>query len=72
MLASYVLSFTVVPAFARYLLHRTHEHHGPPRGFFGAFDRGFDRFRDGYGRLLERRSAPSHVRAGLRRCCCSW
>ena len=36
MLASYVLSFTVVPSFARFLLASEAEHHGPPRGFFGA------------------------------------
>jgi multidrug efflux pump subunit AcrB len=53
MLASYVLSFTVVPSFARLLLASETQHHGPPRGFFGAFDRGFGRFRDTYGRLLE-------------------
>jgi multidrug efflux pump subunit AcrB len=53
MLASYVLSFTVVPAFARFLLAGDTQHHGPPRGFFGLFERGFNRFRDGYGRLLE-------------------
>jgi multidrug efflux pump subunit AcrB len=53
MLASYVLSFTVVPSFARLLLASETQHHGPPRGFFGAFDRGFSRFRDFYGRLLE-------------------
>jgi multidrug efflux pump subunit AcrB len=53
MLASYVLSFSVVPSFARLLLASEAEHHGPPRGFFGAFDRAFGRFRDGYGRLLE-------------------
>jgi multidrug efflux pump subunit AcrB len=53
MLASYVLSFTVVPSFARYLLDTGAEHHGPPRGFFALFDRGFNRFRDLYGRLLE-------------------
>jgi multidrug efflux pump subunit AcrB len=53
MLASYVLSFTVVPAFARFLLASEAEHHGPPRGFFALFDRGFNRFRDGYGRMLE-------------------
>ena len=52
MLASYVLSFSVVPSFARFLLTDTHDH-GPPRGFFGAFDRGFNRVRDGYGRMLE-------------------
>jgi multidrug efflux pump subunit AcrB len=54
MLASYVLSFTVVPAFARFLLASgATPHHAPPRGLFGLFDRGFNRFRDGYGRILE-------------------
>jgi multidrug efflux pump subunit AcrB len=53
MLASYVLSFSVVPSFARFLLASEAEHHGPPRGFFALFDRGFNRVRDGYGRLLE-------------------
>ncbi|HEX3864739.1 MAG TPA: efflux RND transporter permease subunit [Stellaceae bacterium] len=52
MLASYVLSFTVVPSFARFLLASERDHHAPPRGFFGLFDRGFDRFRGSYGRLL--------------------
>ncbi len=52
MLASYVLSFTVVPSFARVLLASASGHHGPPRGLFGLFDRGFDRFRRVYGRLL--------------------
>jgi multidrug efflux pump subunit AcrB len=53
MLASYLLSFSVVPSFARLLLASEAQHHGPPRGFFGAFDRAFGRFRDGYGSLLE-------------------
>ena len=35
MLASYVLSFTVVPSFARFLLASDTQHHGPPRGVFG-------------------------------------
>jgi len=57
MLASYVLSFTVVPAFARQLL-KDHHHdagHSPGLGarLSGAFDRGFDRFREAYGRMLE-------------------
>jgi multidrug efflux pump subunit AcrB len=52
MLASYVLSFTVVPSFARFLLATGGGHHSPPQGFFGLFDRGFGRFRLGYGRLL--------------------
>jgi multidrug efflux pump subunit AcrB len=53
MLASYILSFSVVPSFARFLLAGEAQHHGPPRGFFAMFDRGFNRFRDGYGRMLE-------------------
>jgi len=57
MLASYVLSFTVVPAFARQLLKDEHHEPSQPAGFgrrlSGAFDRGFNRFRDGYGRALE-------------------
>jgi multidrug efflux pump subunit AcrB len=52
MLASYVLSFSVVPSFARFLL-ASDTHHGPPRGLFGLFDRAFGRFRDGYGLALE-------------------
>jgi multidrug efflux pump subunit AcrB len=52
MLASYVLGFTVVPSFARLLLVSDSEHHGPPKGFFGMFDRGFERFRSGYGWML--------------------
>jgi multidrug efflux pump subunit AcrB len=52
MLASYVLGFTVVPSFARLLLAGDSDHHGPPKGFFGMFDRGFERFRGGYGWML--------------------
>jgi multidrug efflux pump subunit AcrB len=51
MLASYVLSFSVVPSFARFLLKDSLDH-GPPRGFAGAFDRAFNRFRDGYAAAL--------------------
>ena len=53
MLASYALSFTVVPSFARFLLASGGAHHVPPKGLFGLFDRGFERFRNGYGWLLE-------------------
>jgi multidrug efflux pump subunit AcrB len=53
MLASYVLSFTVVPSFARLLLASDTVHHGPPKGFFGMFDRCFERTRRGYGWMLE-------------------
>jgi len=53
MLASYALSFTVVPSFARFLLASGGDHHAAPKGLFGLFDRGFERFRGGYGWLLE-------------------
>ena len=60
MLASYVLSRTLVPTMAMYLLH-AHEPHGtgaPSRNPFiriqRAIDRGFVRMRDGYRGLLER------------------
>jgi multidrug efflux pump subunit AcrB len=53
MLASYALSFTVVPSFARLLLASEADHHAAPKGFFGLFDRGFERFRGGYGWMLE-------------------
>jgi multidrug efflux pump subunit AcrB len=53
MLASYMLSFTVVPSFARFLLASGGDHHEPPKGLFGLFDRGFDRFRRGYALLLQ-------------------
>src|ERR1700758_4669161 len=61
MLASYLLSRTVVPTFAKYLLppemdrHRSHE---PPKAktIFGkislGFENGFSRFREGYRDLL--------------------
>jgi len=68
MLASYVLSFSVVPSFARFMLageahraeHADGHHHGAPprpRGTFArlgdGFQNGFERFRLGYGRSLE-------------------
>jgi multidrug efflux pump subunit AcrB len=53
MLASYALSFTVVPSFARLLLASDKNHHAAQKGFFGMFDRGFERFRHGYGWMLE-------------------
>ena len=59
MLASYVLSRTLVPTMAMYLLH-AHEVHGaatPSRNplvlIQRAIDRGFVRMRDGYRNLLE-------------------
>ena len=59
MLASYVLSRTLVPTMVQYIL-RGHEHqdHEAPKGFFGrfqaGFERGFERMRRGYVGLLER------------------
>src|SRR5262252_4276468 len=47
MLASYVLSRTLVPTMAKYLLKAQHHHVEP-----GWFDRGFARFRDAYRRFL--------------------
>ena len=58
MLASYVLSRTLVPTLAMYLL-KTHDHHAvPSRSIFARFQRGFERtferVRSGYQGLLER------------------
>jgi multidrug efflux pump subunit AcrB len=63
MIASYILSRTVVPTMAKYLL-RGHEHEAQAREkakttrnvfvrFQAAFERGFDAFRGGYHRVLE-------------------
>jgi multidrug efflux pump subunit AcrB len=71
MLASYVLSRTLVPTMAKYLLH-AHEVHGagaPSRNPFvliqRIIDRGFVRMRDGYRALLERFVASRKVFAAL-------
>jgi len=57
MLASYVLSFTVVPALARYLLkdhdHNSHRPKNLGERMSAAFDRGFDRVKNAYGSVLE-------------------
>jgi CzcA family heavy metal efflux pump len=57
MIASYILSRTLVPTMAMYLLN-AHERHEQPRTIFGraqrAFDHGFGRIRDGYRGLLTR------------------
>jgi multidrug efflux pump subunit AcrB len=60
MLTSYLLSRTLVPTMVRMLLAREHQHaHGAAqaqpgafRRFTAAFDRGFDRLRNAYGRWL--------------------
>ncbi|MGB8988781.1 MAG: efflux RND transporter permease subunit, partial [Candidatus Sulfotelmatobacter sp.] len=57
MLASYLLSRTLIPTLVMYIM-RGHEHReGAPKSFFGRFQRGFERkfedFRRGYEALLE-------------------
>jgi multidrug efflux pump subunit AcrB len=61
MLASYLLSRTVVPTFAKYLLPPEMDHHrlhqpAKPKNIFGkislTFESGFSRFREGYRDLL--------------------
>ncbi len=76
MLASYLLSRTLVPTMALYLLDE-HEHDHPSKGFFGraqqGFERGFERFRAGYQGLLEgfmaRRQLSIPVFLGVCLCC---
>jgi multidrug efflux pump subunit AcrB len=52
MIASYLLSFSVVPAFSRFLLTEHIHQEGEGKGLFGAFERGFVRLREAYGRAL--------------------
>jgi multidrug efflux pump subunit AcrB len=52
MIASYGLSFTVVPAFSRFLLTDHVHQEGEGKGLFGSFERGFIRLREAYGRAL--------------------
>ena len=56
MLASYVLSRTLVPTLALYLLKLKNHHQAPTRNPFArfqrAFEKGFQGLRDGYHRLL--------------------
>jgi multidrug efflux pump subunit AcrB len=60
MLASYVLSRTIVPTMAKYLLRndRSHERSGTDRNLFvrvqQRFEAAFERMREGYRNLLER------------------
>ena len=57
MLASYVLSRTLVPTMAMYLLRAKAHHAGPARNpmvrFQRSFEAGFERLRQGYGRVLD-------------------
>ncbi len=50
MLASYVLSRTLVPLLARLLLE--HENHHAPTKLFERFSKGFDRLQNAYGNML--------------------
>src|SRR6478752_452016 len=52
MVASYLLSFSVVPAFSRFLLTDQVHQEGEGKGLFGPFERGFIRLREAYGRAL--------------------
>jgi CzcA family heavy metal efflux pump len=57
MLASYLLSRTLIPTMVMYIM-RGHEHRAAePKSYLGkfqrGFERGFDRFRGGYQQLLE-------------------
>jgi multidrug efflux pump subunit AcrB len=52
MIASYVLSFTVVPAFSRFILSDHTHQEGEGKGLLGAFERRFISLRDAYGRAL--------------------
>jgi len=57
MLASFILTYTLVPTMAKYIL-KVHHATGSEGGIFARFQRGFqdafDRFRDGYAAQLER------------------
>ncbi len=57
MLASFILTYTLVPTMAKYIL-KVHHATGAAGGIFARFQRGFqgafDRFRDGYAAQLER------------------
>ncbi len=66
MIASYILSRTLVPTLVMYFLrgqHGAHDPHAQPSGFFGRFQAGFERrftrFRDWYADRLE---AVLHLR----------
>ncbi|HEY4178245.1 MAG TPA: efflux RND transporter permease subunit [Kofleriaceae bacterium] len=54
MLMSYLLSRTLVPTLVRYLLANEAADHGKhePNWFVARFERGFNKFRNGYGRML--------------------
>jgi len=70
MLASYLLSRTLVPTMARYLLQerteeerieQTERSRNPLVRMQARFEKGFDRFRDSYHRLLERCVAHGNI-----------
>jgi multidrug efflux pump subunit AcrB len=69
MLASYLLSRTLVPTLSKYWLKKHeqdgHEKHGLFRRWQGKFERGFDRVRDRYHALLERALQGGYRFAGV-------
>ncbi|HTG11340.1 MAG TPA: efflux RND transporter permease subunit, partial [Candidatus Eisenbacteria bacterium] len=78
MLASYVLSRTLVPTLAMYLLRAKASHDRPSRNPFvrlqRGFERGFERLRAAYRRLLERLLSRqgAFVAAFLAGCVSAW
>jgi multidrug efflux pump subunit AcrB len=78
MIASFILSRTLVPTMAKYLLagqvhhahgHDDHGHEAPKKGFFGRFQQGFERrfnsFRDSYNDVLTRCVARRNTFVGI-------
>ncbi|GAN55591.1 efflux RND transporter permease subunit [Tanticharoenia sakaeratensis] len=78
MIASFILSRTLVPTMAKFLLagqvhhahgHDDHAHPAPKKGFFGRFQQGFERrfnsFRDGYNDVLTRCIARRNLFVGI-------
>ncbi|MBV8653084.1 MAG: efflux RND transporter permease subunit, partial [Alphaproteobacteria bacterium] len=74
MIASYILTYTLVPTLAHFLLRNQHQHHGaeggePAKpGFFGrlqrGFERQFERLRQGYLGILQLALQHRYVFAG--------
>ncbi len=65
MLASYVLSFAMLPAFARYVLTEHEPAEGEGSRFVVFFERAFSGLREAYGRALARRVAAARVHSLL-------
>jgi multidrug efflux pump subunit AcrB len=69
MLASFVLSRTLVPTMAKYILGERHAPHGTTPNFFVRFQQGFERrfeqLREGYNRRLEQVIAHRSAFVGI-------